>query len=117
MGIGRKNDPRLQTNQTSTTQLRYVNMRIHVTAKPGSKKAYVKKVNETHFIVSVTQLPQAGEANEAIIKSLAGYFEMFYYSLFAGGLFLILLLFFQKEDFFAMFICNFETFKTFILIE
>jgi len=51
-------------------------MRIHVTAKPGSKKAYVKKVNETHFIVSVTQLPQAGEANEAIIKSLAGYFEI-----------------------------------------
>lgn len=50
-------------------------MKIYITAKPRSKKEYVKRVDDTHYIVSVNAPPVDGKANQAIIKSLAKYFD------------------------------------------
>ena len=48
-------------------------MKIYVKAKPRSKKEYVKKIDDTNYIVSVKEPPVFGQANKAIIKSLAEY--------------------------------------------
>lgn len=50
-------------------------MKIYITAKPRSKKEYVRKVDDTHYIVAVKEPPVAGRANKAIIKSLAQFFS------------------------------------------
>jgi len=50
-------------------------MKIFVRAKTGVKQESVKKVDENHFIVSVTTRPIKGKANLAIIKALARYFK------------------------------------------
>lgn len=49
-------------------------MKITITAKPGSKKAYVKKIGEKEYIVSVKEPPVKGLANLAIVSSLSKYF-------------------------------------------
>lgn len=49
-------------------------MKIYITAKPRSKKEYVRKVDDTHYIVAVKVPPVEGKANMAIIKSLAQFF-------------------------------------------
>lgn len=49
-------------------------MKIFVKAKPNAKEEKVKKISETHFVVSVKEPPVQGRANEAIVKALAGYF-------------------------------------------
>lgn len=51
-------------------------MRIFVTAKPGAKKEFVKKIDETTFVVAVKEPPVQGRANNAIIKALADYFQI-----------------------------------------
>lgn len=43
-------------------------------AKPGAKKAFVKKIDEHTFEVAVKEPPVQGRANQAIISSLAEYF-------------------------------------------
>jgi len=50
-------------------------VKIFVKAKPKSKKAFVKKIDDIHFIVAVSEPPVGGLANLAIIKSLAQYFH------------------------------------------
>ena len=51
-------------------------MKIFVTAKPKSKKAFVKMTSLTEYIVSVHEPAQQGKANKAIIQSLAEYFHL-----------------------------------------
>ena len=51
-------------------------MKLVVTAKPKSKKAYVKKIDEKNFIVSVHEPAGENKANEAIVKALADYFKI-----------------------------------------
>lgn len=51
-------------------------MKIIVTVKPRSKKAYVRKIDETNFIVSVKEPPVDDKANEAVVKALAEYFRI-----------------------------------------
>jgi hypothetical protein len=51
-------------------------MKIFVRAKTGASKEVVKKLDENHFIVSVTVRPIKGKANQAIIKALAKYFKV-----------------------------------------
>ena len=51
-------------------------MKIVVTAKPKSKKAYVKKIDDENYIVSVNEPPIEDKANLAIIKALAEYFKI-----------------------------------------
>lgn len=48
-------------------------MKIFIVAKPRAKKEYVKKINDTHFVVSVRESPIKGRANKAIIKALASF--------------------------------------------
>lgn len=50
-------------------------MKIYVKAKPRSKKEYVKKIDDTNYIVSIKEPPVSGQANKAIIRSLAEYFN------------------------------------------
>ena len=49
-------------------------MRIFVTAKPRAKEERVEKIDETHFVVVVTEPPVEGRANEAIVRALAKHF-------------------------------------------
>lgn len=51
-------------------------VKINVLAKPKSKKEYVQKVDETHFIVAVKEPAFRGKANQAIVCSLAEYFHI-----------------------------------------
>lgn len=51
-------------------------MKIFVTAKPGAHKEEIKKIDTTHFIISVKEPPVRGEANKAIIKVLSNYFKI-----------------------------------------
>jgi hypothetical protein len=51
-------------------------MKIFVRAKTGAKKEFVKKVDQSHFVVSVSSHPIKGKANEAIIEVLANYFQI-----------------------------------------
>lgn len=51
-------------------------MRIFVKAKTGASKEHVEKIDSTHFNVAVHETPQRGNANRAIIKALADYFDI-----------------------------------------
>ena len=51
-------------------------MRIRVKAKPSSQEEKVEKVSDNEFIVSVKEPPVKGQANAAIIKALAGHFDV-----------------------------------------
>lgn len=50
-------------------------MKINVKAKPGSREEKVEKIDEQNYIVSVTEQPVKGKANEAIRNALAVYFK------------------------------------------
>jgi len=51
-------------------------MKIFVKAKTGAKKEEVVKIDESHYAVSVKERPIGGKANIAIIKAIAGHFEV-----------------------------------------
>lgn len=51
-------------------------MRISVKAKPRSKQEYVKKTGDSSFTVAVTEVPEKGKANQAIIKALAEFLDI-----------------------------------------
>jgi len=51
-------------------------MKIHVLAKTGRSREFVRKIDNNHLIVAVNKQPIKGAANQAIIKSLASYFEI-----------------------------------------
>ncbi len=51
-------------------------MKIFITAKPKSKKAVVKMISPTEYIVSVHEPAQQGKANKAVIKALAEHFHL-----------------------------------------
>ena len=51
-------------------------MKIFVTAKPNSKNPRIEKIDETHFVVAVKELPKDGRANRAITKALAKYLHI-----------------------------------------
>jgi len=50
-------------------------MKIFVRVKPKSKKEYIKKNDESHFIVAVKEVPEKGKANEAVVKAISIYFN------------------------------------------
>jgi len=63
-------------------------MKIFITAKPGAKKEFIEKIDESHFVVAVKEPPIQGRANSAIIKSLADYFGINSWQIrIIGGLF------------------------------
>jgi uncharacterized protein (TIGR00251 family) len=51
-------------------------MKIFVKAKPSAREENVEKLDETHFVVAVTEPPVKGLANAAIAKALARYFSV-----------------------------------------
>jgi uncharacterized protein len=51
-------------------------MKIYITAKPKKKNEYVEQVDSTHYVVAVKEPAQQGKANQAIINSLATYFDV-----------------------------------------
>ncbi len=46
-------------------------MRIYVEARPNAKKEKTEQLDQTHFKITVKELPKDGKANEAIAKALA----------------------------------------------
>jgi len=50
-------------------------MKINVTAKPRAHETSVEKIDDAHFVVSVTEPPIEGRANRAIVAALALYFK------------------------------------------
>ena len=51
-------------------------MKIFVKAKPRARKEYIKKIDESHFVVAVKEPPEKGKANSAVVKALADYFKI-----------------------------------------
>lgn len=51
-------------------------MKIQVSAKPNAVETKVEKIDETHFIVAVSEPPIQGKANRAIIRALTAYFNV-----------------------------------------
>ena len=51
-------------------------MKIIVKTKPGSKNDKIEKIDENNYLVSVKELPVNGQANAAVIKLLADYFDI-----------------------------------------
>lgn len=49
---------------------------LPVLAQPGAKRNGVKGVRQGQLIVAVTQAPEKGKANEAIIEVLAEFFQI-----------------------------------------
>ena len=50
-------------------------MKIFVKAKPSSREEKVEKIDENNYVVSVTEPPEKGKANDAIRNALAVYFK------------------------------------------
>ncbi len=51
-------------------------MILTVKAKPKSKRVLVKQVGEAQFEVWVTEAPDKGKANEAILEALADFLKV-----------------------------------------
>lgn len=51
-------------------------MKIFVRVKPKVKKEKVEKIDDVHFKVSVKEPPEKGQANRAVIKAFADYFNI-----------------------------------------
>lgn len=51
-------------------------MKIFVKAKPMAYEEKVEKIDETHFLVCVTEPPQNGLANKGIVRALAEHFKV-----------------------------------------
>ena len=51
-------------------------MKIFVKAKPGARKEFVEKIDETNFVVAVKEPAKEGRANWAIERALAQHFKV-----------------------------------------
>jgi len=51
-------------------------MKIFVKVKPRAEEEKVEKIDDINFKVQVTQPPEKGKANMAVVKALAGYFNV-----------------------------------------
>ena len=51
-------------------------MRITIKTKPNSKKEMIEKIGERNFLIAVKEHPFDGKANNAIVKSIAKYFNV-----------------------------------------
>ena len=51
-------------------------MKIFVKAKPGARKEFVEKIDETNFVVAVKEPAKEGRANWAVERALAQHFKV-----------------------------------------
>ena len=58
------------------TGQKFKTKKIFVRVKPRAKEEKVEKIDEVNFKVQVTQPPEKGKANIAVVKALADYFNV-----------------------------------------
>jgi len=51
-------------------------MKIFITVKPNAKESRLKKTGEATFSLWVKEPPRDGQANQAVIRALAEYFDV-----------------------------------------
>lgn len=51
-------------------------MRVYVRVKTGTKKEFVKQLDDTHFVVAVSVRPEKGKANEAVLRALSEHLKI-----------------------------------------
>ena len=51
-------------------------MKIFVKVKSGVKNEKVEKIDENHFVVSVSERPIKGQANRGVMRVMADYFKI-----------------------------------------
>ena len=51
-------------------------MKITVKVKPNAKECKVEEIGENQFLVRVKAPPKENKANQEVIETLAGYFEV-----------------------------------------
>ena len=51
-------------------------MKLFVKVTPKAKRNVIEQIDETHFKVWVTAVPERGKANEAVIKLLAKHLHL-----------------------------------------
>ncbi len=51
-------------------------MKLFIRIKPNARENRVQKLDPTHLVVFIKEPPQEGKANEALIKTLANYFNI-----------------------------------------
>jgi len=51
-------------------------LKIFVKAKPASFEEKVEKIDDSHYLVCITEPPQNGLANKGIVRALAEYFKV-----------------------------------------
>lgn len=51
-------------------------MQIYVKVRPRAKVEKVEKIDDENFVVWVNEPADKGKANEAVLKSLADYFDL-----------------------------------------
>ncbi len=51
-------------------------MRIEVKVKTKARQEEVRRLDDAHFVVAVTEAPEKGRANEAVIRALAKHFAV-----------------------------------------
>jgi hypothetical protein len=56
-------------------------MKLFVTAKPKSRKVYVKQIDKENFVVAVKEVAEDGRANDAVIRALAEHLQIEPYQL------------------------------------
>lgn len=51
-------------------------MSIYVKVKPKSKEEKVEKIDDTHYVVYIKEIPEKGKANKAVIKNISNFFHI-----------------------------------------
>jgi uncharacterized protein (TIGR00251 family) len=51
-------------------------MRLFIKAKPNSKKEFITKIDDTHFVIAVKAPAREGKANFAIVEKISEYFKV-----------------------------------------
>ncbi|HEX8932312.1 MAG TPA: DUF167 domain-containing protein [Patescibacteria group bacterium] len=51
-------------------------MKVYVVAKTRAKRPSVTQLDQTHFVVAISEPPIEGRANDAVVKALAEYFRI-----------------------------------------
>lgn len=51
-------------------------MKIFVKVRAGKKEEKIQKVDDSHFLISVKEVPEKGKANKAVLKLLSKHFDV-----------------------------------------
>jgi len=51
-------------------------VKFFVHTKPNARKAEMRQIDETHFVIAVKESAHEGKANEAVLRALARYLHI-----------------------------------------